>query len=294
MVQVSAIKQRTPEWHAARKTGIGGSDAPVVMGLSPWKTPYELFLEKTDAGYEPKPETEPMRWGKLLEPILRQEYERQTGRPIGGEPGLVRHPERDWMIASLDGDVPGRVVELKAPPWQVAGWGEPGTDQIPLPYLIQTHHYLVVTGRPIADVAVLLRAADFRIYTVEADAEIAERIIEAEAAFWALVQAGTPPEITTVEDATLRWGRAARPNSIVADAALLADIKRLRQTRIELEAINERERAETAAVLAAIADKGDTVIDGTGALLCTWKATKGSTYTVTKKPGRRFLLKGEE
>jgi predicted phage-related endonuclease len=39
-------RSRADDWFKARKKGIGGSDAAVVLGISPWKTPIRLWREK--------------------------------------------------------------------------------------------------------------------------------------------------------------------------------------------------------------------------------------------------------
>lgn len=44
------LSQGTPEWHEWRKNGIGGSDATVVEGISPYRTPRQLFYEKKGLG----------------------------------------------------------------------------------------------------------------------------------------------------------------------------------------------------------------------------------------------------
>lgn len=48
---------------------IGGSDAAAILGVSPWKSAVDLYLEKT----EPQPEraeTPALRRGKRLEPYI--------------------------------------------------------------------------------------------------------------------------------------------------------------------------------------------------------------------------------
>lgn len=106
--------QNTPEWLAMRKTKIGASDAPVIMGLSPWKTPYQLWEEKL--GLCPETEkTAAMERGTAMEEQARQEFERMTGLIVF--PQVMQHPHYDWMIASLDGiDIEQKnVVEIKCP-----------------------------------------------------------------------------------------------------------------------------------------------------------------------------------
>jgi len=291
---LTSIIQRTPEWLEARKKGIGGSDAPAVLGVSPWRTALDVYYEKTDPNYEPKPETEAMRWGAALEPVMRTEYVRRTGYEITATNTMLRHPEHEWMIASLDGMTStGRVLELKTTR-HVEGWGEPYTDQIPMHYLPQVHHYMAVTGAGACDVAVLIGGSDFRIYVVEADPELAEQIIDAEAAFWAMVRAKEPPSPASVADAILRWGKFRGTGSIIATPELLHEIDTLRRIKEAQKSLKQDEEAAKLAIFSEIADHGDTVTDARGNVLATWKMMKGSTYTTTRPEGRVLRLKNTD
>lgn len=179
-------------FHAERLTGIGGSDAAVALGLSPYRTPLELYLEKRGE-IPPFEGNEATLWGQLLEPVVRDEYARRTGRQVSVPP-LARHPKHDFLIAHADGlTTDGRCYEGKTAR-SADGWGEPGTDQIPQAYLIQVQHVMLVTATPVADVAVLIGGSDFRLYEVPADRELQDMIVEGEAAFWQRVQKGHAPD----------------------------------------------------------------------------------------------------
>jgi putative phage-type endonuclease len=65
------------EWLAARRTGIGGSDIAAILGLSPWRTPLDVYRDKVDGAEQP--ETEAMRWGRLLEDVIAREYAVRAG-----------------------------------------------------------------------------------------------------------------------------------------------------------------------------------------------------------------------
>ena len=137
------IQQNTPEWLEMRKNKIGASDAPIIMGVSPWKTPYQLWEEKLDLAPQPDM-THVMRRGHELEPIARQVYNDYTGNCA--EPEVVIHPEREWMMASLDGISLDRsiVLEIKCPgkrDHDIAGSGK-----VPEKYYPQLQHQLACIG----------------------------------------------------------------------------------------------------------------------------------------------------
>lgn len=185
----------TPQQIAERQTGIGGSDAPAALGLSTWGSAIELYGEKRGELVRPSLDDRPwIRWGQLLEPVIRQQYAERTGRTVRLPTETLRHPKWRFMVAHPDGVV---AEERRGYEGKIAvtgeGWGEPGTDQVPQPYTIQVQHYMVVMELDIFDLAVLIGNCDFRIYEIPADRELQEMIIEGEAAFWSRVERGEPP-----------------------------------------------------------------------------------------------------
>lgn len=105
--------QGTDAWLELRKTKVTASDAAVIMGMNPWKTPYMLWKEKMGL-IPPQEENEAMRRGSDLEPIARELFNLKLNMAF--EPAVVFHPENEWMMASLDGmsDL-GNIVEIKCP-----------------------------------------------------------------------------------------------------------------------------------------------------------------------------------
>lgn len=275
-----------------RKTGIGGSDAAAAVGISPWRTPYDVWLEKTGEG-EPRAVTEPMRWGSLLEPVILAEYADRTGYGIA-QLGMLRHPAHHWMIGHVDGIITdeNRIVEVKTSR-DARGWGEPGTDEVPLHYLVQCQHYLVLAQADIADIAVLIGGSDFRIYQVRADDSIASMLIDQEAAFWEFVERREPPPLVNLRDVVRRWGRLAVQGAVVADRVELLAVEELRRIADHRKTLDEMEEVNKAVVCQGLADKGEALVDDRGDLLCTWKLDSGrKAYTVAaREPARRFLLK---
>ncbi len=294
------------QWLKDRMSGIGGSDAPAVLGLSKWKTPLAVYMEKRGEA-QPSAESEPMRWGTRLEPIVRQEYADRTGEVVRLPDGLLRHPAYPWMLATIDGVTDSqRLVEIKTAR-TADGWGEAGTDEVPQPYLIQVQHYLAVTALPVADVAVLIGGQDFRLYEVPADRELQELIIEQEAEFWQAVQSGTPPNPVRYADVVARFGRTSREAAVRATDEVLVALATLRRLKIEQSELDAAEEQAKAIVLAALGE-ADTLTDAAGRTLATWKASKPAMrldgaalkaahpdlwqqFAKPGEPSRRFLIK---
>lgn len=278
------------DWHARRRTGIGGSDAAAVMGLSPWATPYRIWAEKVGEPVEPVEITEEMRWGTLMEPLVLRRYAEVTGSDVRPA-SFARHPEIEWMIGNFDATTETGIVEAKTAR-TAQGWGEPGTDEIPEPYLIQVHHYLIVSGAQACDVAVLIGGSDFRIYTVEPDEAIHKELIRAESLFWQKVRDRKPPDPVSVEDARARWGRSSRLGRVVADQATIEAVEHARALQRAIKGYGEGLESSRLSIMSAMADQGDTLVDSAGNILATWKLQKPRKgYTVpAQTEGSRMLL----
>lgn len=187
------------DWLEVRKTGIGGSDAAAAVGLNPYKSQLELWLEKTGRDAElPKPDpndtTEPIYWGTLLEPIVAAAYTQQTGRRVRKVNAVLRHPTIPFMLANLDREVVGvpnvQVLECKtAGEFGARHW----QDGVPEYVQLQVQHQLAVTGKRAADVAVLLCGQQLAVYRIERDDELIARLILLEAEFWRYVETDSPP-----------------------------------------------------------------------------------------------------
>lgn len=291
-------------WLLERKQGIGGSDAAVILGLSKWKTPYQLYLDKTSTDVAREDDSPVIEWGKRLEPVIRQKYVDLTGHTVfvPGDDKIIAHPSIPWMLASLDGIVNvdgGRVFEAKNS--RVGDiWGDPGTDQVPEAYLVQVQHYMGVTGFELADMAVLLFGHDFRIFEIPRDDDVIGIIMEAEEMFWKRVQDRDPPEPKTLSDLKLAFGRASKSAKVQATADVITAWDRLKDLK-ELA----KEEDELKAVIIKHLGEADTLVDG-DIVLATYKATKPGRRVDTDKlksaglyeeysnvtpPTRRLLLK---
>lgn len=276
---VLPVRQRTPEWLAARLDGIGASEAAAVLGLSEYESPIGLWARKL--GLVPPPaETLPMRIGTALEPLIARLYTEATGQKIRRANNLRQHPAHPFMLASLDRRAGRKPIELKYSA-RGKGYGEAGTDEVPDEVLVQVLHQLAVTDEPEADVAALIAGRyDVQIYTIRRDAEAEAAIIEREAVFWDRVQTRREPPIDGSE-ATLRALAAVYPRddgeSIDADEPTAAALRELRlAAAMEATAIAGKGEAR-ARIQAFMGTATRLVAPGVGEV--TWKATKDSQRT---------------
>lgn len=299
--------QTRTDWLAQRRTGIGGSDVAAILGLSKWRTPLDVYLDKRGERAE-QPDNPAMRWGRNLEPVVLAAYAEETGQDVRRPEGIIAHADHDWMLANLDGftDEP-RIVEVKTAR-AATGWGEPGTAEVPDDYALQVQHYMAVSGFELADIAVLIGGSDFRIYTVPADRQLQADVIEQLATFWQRVQDGSPPEPVSYADAVQRYGHHAAAGTVSASASVRRAWAELCGLRADIKALEEQEEARKAELLLALGDHGDTLVDSAGKTLATWKLAKAperfdstrfksehpnlaAAYTKAGEPTRRLLLK---
>lgn len=194
-------------WLAARRHGIGGSDAAAVAGLDPWSSRYELYLEKT--GQIPdKHQSSAMEWGLRLEPVVAQWWSEHTGIKIRPA-GLMAHRDRPWQRGSVDRLAAcGGIVEVKTTSWRMAHeWDD---DQTPDAAELQTQHYLAVTGRSHAHVAVLVDGRDPMLRDVPRDQGVIDSLTEMEHRFWhdhvlARVEPAIDGSAATADALARRW-----------------------------------------------------------------------------------------
>lgn len=259
-------------WLAERRSGVGGSDVPAIVGASPWRSPLDVYLDKVGLA-EPQPETEPMRWGTLLEAVVAQEYARRLGVAVVPGPGMLRHPDRPWAFANVDRLVAGggRGVEIKTTGYADA-WGEPGTDQMP-PYVVaQVAWYAGITGIAEWDVPVLISGSDFRVYHYRRDPELEEMLFDAAGRFWhEHVLAMVPPAPRSVAEAAVRWPRDTGAE-VYASAEAVAAVAELARLKAEIKRLEAEAEGYELAVKSEMGEASALLADG-GGVLATWKAS---------------------
>lgn len=225
------LVQGSPEWLAFRQNKIGASDAPVIMGVSPWTTPHALWEQKV--GLRPaQATTARMQRGHDLEEPARQQFAQLMGIEV--DPMVVQHREHDWMIASLDGlDKQGKcLVEIKHP-----GINDHMTalqGQVPEKYKPQLQHQIAVVesmlGYQLEKTYYCSSDGEKMVAVpVERDDKYIAYLIEQELEFWRCVQNFQPPKMNAKEC-------AERTDELwVAAAGLLLSRRAITQAAVEDE-----------------------------------------------------------
>lgn len=194
-VIVSTKNMTRKEWLDFRKCGIGGSDVAVICGLNKYKSPLQLWIEKTGQ-MEPEEAGEPAYWGNVMEPIIRNEFSNRTGFKVDIINSILRHPEHKFMLANVDGiviDNDGKksIFEAKtASAFKADLWED---DKIPEEYMLQIQHYMAVTRINSTYIAALVGGNKFIYKKIEKDDELVSMIIELEYDFWESIINNEPP-----------------------------------------------------------------------------------------------------
>ena len=273
--------QTRDEWLAARKTGISGTDVAAILGISPWTSALDVWLDKRGAAAPIIPSVA-MRAGNTLESLVAEIYFEETGHVLTS-PGFMRHPERDWMIGTPDRLAPDAnlLLEIKTTRFASNEWGEPGTDQIPRYYLTQVEWYLELVNLDVADVALLVGGNEYRRYQVQRDRQLVDMLLEKCDEFWRKnVLGGEMPQVDGSKAATEYLVKRFPKNVSPLRAAAAEEIevaRRLAEIRKRLKGIESEESEAENILKLAIGESDGLDLGPLGSI--TWKAAKDSSKT---------------
>lgn len=196
------------QWLAWRRTGLGASDAPIIMEVSPWTTPFELWENKVFGAT--KSDNAAMKRGRDLEEEARQCFERHLNTIVF--PRNVSHPDHDWLRSSLDGlDLDEQImVEIKVP--NKDDHFVAVNKKVPDKYVPQCQHQLQTMPHlkgmyyfsydPYSKNGVVVEVA-------RNDSYITHELFPKEKQFWDLVINQDPPELTARDKVSMekneRW-----------------------------------------------------------------------------------------
>ena len=270
------------EWLAERRGGIGGSDAAAVLGLSPWRTAVDVWLDKTGRS-APAEETEAMRLGNELEDFVARRYAAQTGRAVQRYNRMIHRgcllgnfdrlvvPE-GGKVASHHGEIrTDTVLECKT---ASRDWAE----GVPLYYQTQVQHYMGLAPElRHADVAALfLVHKHFEVYRIERDDAVIAMMQARLTEWWARhVVGGEMPPPTSEADCRALWARSNPGKSVDATEAVADAVNRYRILKGEADEMKTALEGLKDEICAAMGD-AETLLDAlTGRPLVTWKSGSG-------------------
>ncbi|MBE3589977.1 MAG: YqaJ viral recombinase family protein [Firmicutes bacterium] len=294
-------------WLQWRRRGIGSSDAAAICGLSPWRSPLAVYLDKIGELPDEEP-SEAMEWGVRLEPIVAEAWAERTGKKIRRRNAILQHPQYPWMLANVDRFVVGENAVLEVKTTSAFGADAWADGAVPDHYVIQVQHQMAVTGCEKAYLAVLIGGNHLECREIERDEELIARLIEIEAEFWRRVEERRPPEPDGSE-ADAAAIRRLYPESVEGKTVILPpDARELlearRAAKADLEDAQARLRAIDSRLQALVGDAEAAYLPGSSKPVVTWKTVisqrvdtealkAAGLYEAYTKPSvsRRWLVK---
>jgi putative phage-type endonuclease len=268
--------QEREQFVASRKTGIGGTDAAAILGVSPYKTPLQVYSEKVGLLDEPDlGELERIEWGNRLEPYIAEAYAERTGRDVFTEPGMIRHPDHPYIFANVDRGVEDRtngrglgVLECKNVGEWMSGEWEPHP---PIHYAVQLQHYLMVRDLAWGSFGALLGGNRLHVVDVERDDAFCAQLLAAEVAFWERIERRDPPPPGPLDRETLaRLFPRQNFSSVLLPAEATDWDNELRPLKDQVKALEERREHLENLIKGAIGENETGLLPAGGKY--TWKA----------------------
>ncbi len=272
------------EWLALRRTGIGGSDAGAIMGVSPYKGAFSVWADKMGK-LPPIEDNEAMRQGRDLEDYVARRFAEASGLRVRHEYSMLRSVEHPCMLADIDRRIIGERAGLECKTSRDITMARYRNGDYPMEYYCQCLHYLAVTGWDCWYLAVLVYGTDLLIYKICRDEVLddIEALIKAEEAFWdSQVVLDQPPAPDALDSTAAALGSVypcEDGTTVCADQdadQALTELAALKAQRRALDRqITERENQIKAAMGEA------EVLAGTS-VSATWRSSERTTISKEK------------
>lgn len=185
-----------------RRTYLGSSDISAILGLSPWKTPVDVYFDKLGQGKPLDSDKERLfKRGKRFEPVVLDMLEEERGIEIIARGARYRDAVHPWMAAEIDAEaiIDGTITNIEVKTvngFAADAWGETDTDEIPIYYACQAMYGMMVTGRQRCIFGVLFGSDNLVTYEILRDEETIDGIRAKAIAFWidhVVAQVAPPP-----------------------------------------------------------------------------------------------------
>lgn len=193
---------------------VGGSDIAAILGISPWKTATDLWLDKTRPRIADGYNMAAKRRGSRLEPYIVDMIQEEHGLKIVHRNERYIDPDVPFFACEVDAETDDENIEIKTVhPFKAKEWGDLDSDQLPLHYLAQIQWQMGIRKRARTRVFALI-GDDLRPYVVDRDEETIQAIRERAMDFWtAYVQPRKQPPLDYADRKTLDTLRRMYPGT---------------------------------------------------------------------------------
>lgn len=184
-------------WLKIRSQGIGGSDVGTILGFNPFKTAYQLWLEKTGQLEAPDISGKvAIQIGHELEDLVARLFTQETGLKVQKDNKTYFHSKYSFLLGNIDRKIIGQKAFLECKTTSTFNAKEWQDDEVPASYLLQVQHYLNVLDYDTAYIAVIIGNNQFIWKEIKRDNDLIEQMTDRLVTFWREnVLKGIPPEI---------------------------------------------------------------------------------------------------
>lgn len=248
MVLDYKIAKSETDWHDMRSKGLGGSDIGAMMGLNQYKSPYQLWLEKTGQVQEPDLSGKiAVQMGNWLEEFVAKKFEEVTGKMVQRDNKTYFHKDHPFLLANIDRKIIGEkaFLECKTTSAFCADQWEDG--EIPASYLMQIQHYMNVLDYSYCYIAVVIGNQDFKWQKVERDDELIKIYTDRAKDFWHKVETMEAPEIDSsacTADLLGRLNLSSQAEESPLDAFQIDLVGRIQKLKKEIKDLEDARRYE--------------------------------------------------
>lgn len=198
-----------------RRSALGSTDSPAILGLSPWKSAHDVWLDKMGQAQEREPSL-PMFLGTRLEGAIGELYTAETGIQVVRDtghyvtPGGIVGAHIDFHKVGVNGLVEAKTARSKK------GWGtELFSDDVPRNYWTQVQHQMAcLPDVDHVDIAVLFGHQEFRIYRVPRHQAFIDSLVPDMEAWWQRHVVNNEPPPVDGSESSGRWLRETYPTEL--------------------------------------------------------------------------------
>lgn len=290
----------TDQQRAERASYIGGSDAPAIAGVCPYRQPTDSWAEKVGLIEPPDlTENEAVEMGSRFEAPIRDAAAERLGVTIHQVHRDLIHPDFSFIRGHVDGRIVGRRegIEIKNRNLFARNeYGTPGTDQVLESDIIQTMHYLACTGWELMHLAVVFGGQKLVLFRIPRDQALIDELTAMEVDFWRHVQERTPPAIDFAHARAPELVRKLYPGTNGQTVTLPERATELHEAiRAQSAAASAAEKQAKAARAELMAMLGESAVgllpDGSGGYARKLVQRKGYTVEPTEYVDFRFSAK---
>ncbi len=238
-----------------RRKYIGGSDIAVVMGMSRWKTPLKLWLEKTgQAEPDDLSQVEAVQLGSELEEFVAQKFAKESGKQVRRQSKMYVHKDYPFMAAHIDRLITGTDEILECKTCGSHKKEEWEGDGIPREYILQVTWYLGITGKKKAYIAVLIGGQSFKYKEIEFDKELFDVMVDMAREFWRAVETKTPPAVSASDNPVIVQMFPEPDSELVENQDIEDRVAKLQQVKDDISALTDEKEMLEAEIKSAIGE----------------------------------------